>query len=82
MEVFREFSICKQDEIYALETQIAEIDVRKERLNLSVQNVNINNKRSMDQLNSLKQAEFKLSYQNVLAPIDGYLIHKSLKMVS
>ena len=32
----------------------------------------INNMRSMDQLmNSLKQAEFKLSYQNVLAPVDG-----------
>lgn len=62
----------KQDEIYALETQIAEIDVRKERLDLSVQNVTINNQRSMDQLNnSMKQAEFKLSYQNVLAPIDG-----------
>lgn len=62
----------RQDELYALENQISELEERRERINLGVENANINNMRNMDQLNnSLKQAEFKLSYQNVLAPIDG-----------
>ena len=62
----------KQDELYALENQISELEERRERINLGIKNANINNMRNMDQLmNSLKQAEFKLSYQNVIAPIDG-----------
>ena len=62
----------KKDELYAIENQITELDEREERINLGIKNVTINNRRSLDQLNnSLKQAEFKLGYQNVLAPIDG-----------
>ena len=62
----------KQDELYALENQISELEERRERINLGIKNAKINNMRNMDQLvNSLKQAEFKLSYQNVLAPVDG-----------
>ena len=62
----------KEDELYALQNQILDLEDRQTRLKLQTENSRINNKRTLDQLqNSLKQAEFKLSYQNVLAPIDG-----------
>ena len=65
----------KQDQLYALENQIVELEEQKQRLDLNVENLKINSNRTIDQItNSLKQIEFKLSYQNVsVAPIDGLI---------
>ena len=62
----------REDELYELQNQIIELEDRQTRMNLEIDNIRINHNRTLDQLqNSLKQAEFQLSYQNVVAPIDG-----------
>ena len=62
----------KEDELYALQNQIIDLEDRQTRLELEVENSRISSSRTLDQLhNNLKQAEFKLSYQKVLAPLDG-----------
>ena len=62
----------KEDELYALQNQIIDLEDRQTRLELEIENSRISSSRTLDQLhNSLKQAEFKLSYQKVLAPLDG-----------
>ncbi len=70
---FQKFQyLQKQDELYELQNQIIDLDDRENRINLEIKNIEINNNRTLGQINnSLKQAEFKLSYQNVLAPLDG-----------
>ena len=62
----------REDELYELQNQIIELEDRQTRMYLEIDNIRINHNRTLDQLqNSLKQAEFQLSYQNVVAPIDG-----------
>ena len=62
----------REDELYELQNQIIDLEDRQTRMNLEIDNTTINHNRTLDQLqNSLKQAEFQLSYQNVVAPIDG-----------
>ena len=62
----------REDELYELQNQIIDLEDRQTRMNLEIDNTRINHNRTLDQLqNSLKQAEFQLSYQNVVAPIDG-----------
>ena len=55
-----------------MQNQNSELEEQRARLDFTIKNVTINSQRSFDQLNnSLKQAEFKLSYRIVRAPVDG-----------
>ncbi len=63
-----------KDEIFAIENRITDIKERIVRAEIQSSNVKVNSRRTIDQLkNNLSQANFRLSYQNVVAPADGII---------
>lgn len=64
------------DQVYELENEINEVDQQIGRLNLNLQNIELQSLKSIDQLkNNLARVNLQLQYQNVVAPIDGVVFN-------
>lgn len=62
------------DQLYGIQQQISEIDEERSRLLLQKSRLNLNSEKSIEQMqNSLKNAELKLRYQTVKAPVSGII---------
>ena len=60
------------DQLFEMKKQLSEVEEQKNRLTLQIDKVKLDSTQSLDQLrNQLRQAQLRLQYQNVEAPVSG-----------
>ena len=64
----------RKDEVYTIQKQLNDLEDQEDRMMLDISTTKLNSQKAIDQLiNNLKQSELQLTYQNVLAPVDGVI---------
>ena len=71
----------QQDQVFALQSQINEVDDQINRLNIETENARLQSLKSIDQMkNSLQRSLLLLQYQNIISPIDGVVFNPSISV--
>ncbi len=64
----------RKDEVYTIQKQLNDLEDQEARMMLDISTTKLNSQKAIDQLmNNLNQFELQLTYQNVLAPVDGVI---------
>lgn len=63
-----------KDQLFELEKQITDLQEQENRMKLQADQIQLQSRKSVDEMNNrLKQAQLKLQYQNILAPVSGII---------
>ena len=64
----------RKDEVFTIQKQLNDLEDQEARMMLDISTTKLNSQKAIDQLmNNLNQFELQLTYQNVLAPVDGVI---------
>ena len=73
----------RQDQIYGLKKQLADLEEQKNRINLESERLSLENRKSIDQLKTqLTKVDLQLQYQNVVSPISGIIFDPRVRKES